>query len=83
MQLIYNARIRLHFRHYIHPRLQYIPEGTGKDPEARLDAAVIALKTEHVQFHIPLFPNADWEFLIPSKHSKNCSTLQNVIDILV
>lgn len=36
-----------------------IPEGICKDPEARLDAAVIALKTEHVQFHTPLLPNAD------------------------
>lgn len=69
--------MRLDFLHYmIQPRLTCIPEGTCKDPEARLVAVVIALKTEHVQFHIPLFPNADWEFLIPSKHSKNCSTLQ-------
>lgn len=36
-----------------------VPEGICKDPEARLDAAVIALKTEHVQFHIPLLPKAD------------------------
>jgi len=36
-----------------------VPEGICRDPEARLDAAVIALKTEHVQFHIPLLPKAD------------------------
>lgn len=54
-----------------------IPEGTSNDPEARLEAAVIALKTEQVQFHIPLFPRADCEFLRPSKHSKNWCTLQD------
>lgn len=53
----------------------HLPEGICKDPEARLDAAVIAVKTEHVQFHAPLLPKADWELLIPSKHSKNWSTL--------
>lgn len=36
-----------------------VPVGICKDPDSRLDAAVIALKTEHVQFHIPLFPKAD------------------------
>ena len=56
-------------------KIEYIPEGICKDPDARLDAAVIALKTEHVQFHIPLLPEADCKFLIPSKHSKNWSTL--------
>lgn len=55
--------------------VKHVPEGTCKDPEARLDAAVIALKTEQVQFHMPLFPKADCEFLSPSKHSKNWSTL--------
>lgn len=54
---------------------KHIPVGTCRDPEARFDAAVIALKTEHVQFHIPLFPKADWEVLNSSKHSKNWSTL--------
>lgn len=54
-----------------------IPEGTSNDPEARLEAAVIALKTEQVQFHIPLFPKADCEFLKPSKHSKNWCMLQD------
>lgn len=54
---------------------QSIPDGICKDPEARLDAAVIALKTEHVKFHIPLLDKVDWELLIRSKHSKNSSTL--------
>jgi hypothetical protein len=39
--------------------ISQVPEGICQDPEARLDAAVIALKTEHVQFHIPLLPKAD------------------------
>lgn len=46
------------------------PVVTFKDPEARFDAAVIALKTEHVQLHITLLP-ANWELLISSKQSKN------------
>lgn len=54
-----------------------IPEGISNDPEARLEAAVIALKTEQVQFHIPLLPKADCEFLRSSKHSKNWCTLQD------
>lgn len=41
-------------------RIRHIPAGTYKDPDARVDAAVIALKTEQVQFNIPLFPRADW-----------------------
>lgn len=52
-------------------RKKHILEGICKDPEARLDAAVIALKTEDVQFHIPLLAKVDRELLIPSKHSKN------------
>lgn len=51
--------------------VKHIPEGTCRDPEARLDAAVIALKTEQVQFHMPLLPRADCELLSPSIHSKN------------
>jgi hypothetical protein len=31
----------------------------------------MALNTEQVQSHIPLFPKLDWEFLNSSKHSKN------------
>lgn len=49
----------------------HLPEGRRSDPEARLDAAVIALKTEHGQFNRPLLPKAEWDVLNPSKHSKN------------
>lgn len=52
--------------------LQNLPGEMCTDPAARLDAAVIALKTEQVQFHMPLCPKAAaCELLIPSKHSKN------------
>ena len=36
-----------------------VPGVVCKVPEARVDAAVIVLNTEHVQFHIPLVPKAD------------------------
>jgi len=36
--------------------MKRLPVGICPDPEARLDATVIALKTEQVQFHIPLLP---------------------------
>lgn len=57
-------------------RSQYQME-YAKIQKQRLDAAVIALKTEHVKFHIPLLDKAEWELLIASKHSKNSSTLHN------
>ena len=77
--VLHHNCIKLNWSHTVHPVIKWgeeqIPEGISKDPEARLDAAVIALKTEHVQFHIPLLAKADWEFRIPSIHSKNWSTL--------
>lgn len=40
--------------------IKMLPLGTCPDPEARLDATLIALKTEQVQFHIPLLPEIAW-----------------------
>uniref|UniRef100_A0A0A9DIL0 Uncharacterized protein n=1 Tax=Arundo donax TaxID=35708 RepID=A0A0A9DIL0_ARUDO len=37
----------------------------------------MALNTEHVQSHMPLFPKLGWEFLNSSKHSKNWSMLSS------
>lgn len=51
--------------------IKKLPVGICTEPEARFDAAVIALKTEQVQFNIPLFPTLACELLISSKHSKN------------
>ena len=67
---------------YYARRVNHIPGGIDEDPEARLDTAVIALQTEQVQFHIPLWPKADCELLNSSKHSKNWYTLQTTNHII-
>jgi hypothetical protein len=53
-----------------------IPGERMTEPAAKVDAAVIALKAEHVQFQSPLLLAPTW-LLVPSKHSKNSSTLHN------
>jgi hypothetical protein len=53
----------------------WVPLGTWSDPDAKVVAQLMALNTEQVQSHIPLFPKLDWEFLNSSKHSKNWSML--------
>lgn len=55
-----NLKIKcFHDNYYKYNKRIQLPDGICIDPEARLDAAVIALKTEYVQFHIPLLPKAD------------------------
>lgn len=55
---------------------EVIPGASTIEPAAKLEAAVIALNAERVQFHMPLLLKLAWLLLVPSKHSKNSSTLQ-------